>query len=101
MFKILTTVLWIATHPFLHFPFMSRLLVLLLFQRRQTLLIKPDKEELSQLHFLFVGFFFLGRKEKYFANVISDICIRKHGLSLPWRVFKILQGKDYCNFNII
>ena len=37
--------------------------------------------------------FFPGRKEKYFENVISDICIRKHGLSLPWRAFKIFKVK--------
>lgn len=59
------------------------------------MLIKPDKEKTftASFSFCWIVFFFPGRKEKYFENVKSDICIRKHGLSLPWRAFKIFKVK--------
>lgn len=54
---------------------------------------RQRKNFYSLIFFLLDNFFFPGRKEKYFENVKSDICIRKHGLSLPWRAFKIFKVK--------
>lgn len=74
MFKILTLVLWIGTYAFLHSPELFHPPVVLLFQRKQTLVIKPDEGELLQPHFLFVGYYsFIVGKKKHFQNMVSDI----------------------------
>lgn len=55
---------WFATHTFLHSPEVFHLLVVFLFPRKRTLVIKPD-EELLKSHFICVGYyFFIEGKEK-------------------------------------
>lgn len=90
---------WLLCCELLQTPFFTYLtcsifLYSCYFWRKQTLLVKPD-EELLQPHFLFVRYYsFIEVKKRYFENVISDICIRKHGLTVSCRVFKFFQGKD-------